>query len=115
MGSKKVRFYDLAKELKIENKKAIEEIRREGVDVSVPSNSVPDDVAERIRNKYYPKKHAAPAAPRLVKAARPASGAGSSDVSAPESTLPLTRERTGEPQVTTSEDAQPGQGQQPKP
>ncbi|HQR37789.1 MAG TPA: translation initiation factor IF-2 [Blastocatellia bacterium] len=71
MGSKKVRVYDLAKELKIDNKKAIEEIRREGVDVSVPSNSVPDDVAERIRNKYYPKKAAAPAAPRLVKAAKP--------------------------------------------
>lgn len=67
MGSKKVRVYDLAKELKIDNKKAIEEIRREGVDVSVPSNSVPDDVAERIRNKYFPKKHVAPAAPRLIK------------------------------------------------
>jgi translation initiation factor IF-2 len=72
MGSKKVRVYDLAKELKIDNKKAIEECRREGLDVSVPSNSVPDDVAERIRNKYYPKKAAPPAAPRLVKTAKPA-------------------------------------------
>src|SRR5215207_5418972 len=70
MGSKKVRVYDLAKELKIDNKKAIEEIRREGVDVSVPSNSVPDDVADRIRAKYYPKKSSAPAVPRLVKTAK---------------------------------------------
>ncbi len=70
MGSKKVRVYDLAKELKIDNKKAIEECRREGLDVNVPSNSVPDDVAERIRNKYYPKKAAAPAGPRLVKTAK---------------------------------------------
>jgi translation initiation factor IF-2 len=72
MGGKNVRVYDLAKELKIDNKKAIEEIRREGVDVSVPSNSVPDDVAERIRNKYYPKKTATPARPILRKAVRPA-------------------------------------------
>jgi translation initiation factor IF-2 len=66
MGSKKVRVYDLAKELKIDNKRVIEEIRREGYDVSVPSNSVPDDVADRVRAKFYPKKPAMPAAPRLV-------------------------------------------------
>ncbi len=75
MGSKKVRVYDLAKELKIDNKKAIEECRREGLDVSVPSNSVPDEVAERIRNKYYPKKAAPLSAPRLVKTAKPAADA----------------------------------------
>ena len=33
----KVRLYDLAKDLKIDTKRLIEEVRREGVDVSVPS------------------------------------------------------------------------------
>jgi translation initiation factor IF-2 len=82
MGSKKVRVYDLAKELKIDNKKAIEECRREGLDVSVPSNSVPDDVAERIRNKYYPKKAAAPAGPRLVKTVKTAAPVDEGDLEA---------------------------------
>ena len=66
MGSKKVRVYDLAKELKVDNKRAIEECRQEGLDISVPSNLVPDDVAERIRNKYYPKKAVTAAERRLV-------------------------------------------------
>jgi len=54
--SSKVRIYDLAKELKLDTKRLIEEVRREGVDVSVPSNSVSKDLAEKIRNKYFPKK-----------------------------------------------------------
>ncbi len=52
----KVRIYDLAKELKLDTKRLIEEVRREGVDVSVPSNSVSKELAEKIRNKYFPKK-----------------------------------------------------------
>src|SRR5882672_4324541 len=55
----KVRIYDLAKELKIDTKRLIEEVRREGVDVSVPSNSVSKELAEKIRNKYFPKKETA--------------------------------------------------------
>jgi 5-methylcytosine-specific restriction protein B len=51
-----VRIYDLAKELKIDTKRLIEEVRREGVDVSVPSNSISKELAEKIRNKYFPKK-----------------------------------------------------------
>src|SRR3984893_9348897 len=69
----KVRLYDLAKELKLDTKRLIEEVRREGVDVSVPSNSVSKELAEKIRNKYFPKKETA--AKRVVKvvkkAARP--------------------------------------------
>jgi translation initiation factor IF-2 len=61
----KVRLYDLAKELKLDTKRLIEEVRREGVDVSVPSNSVSKELADKIRNKYFPKKEAS--APRLVK------------------------------------------------
>src|SRR3954452_13460149 len=57
--SSKIRIYDLAKELKLDTKRLIEEVRREGVDVSVPSNSVSKELAEKIRNKYFPKKEAA--------------------------------------------------------
>lgn len=61
----KVRLYDLAKELKLDTKRLIEEVRREGVDVSVPSNSVSKELADKIRNKYFPKK--AVTAPRKVR------------------------------------------------
>ncbi|HEX8185211.1 MAG TPA: translation initiation factor IF-2, partial [Blastocatellia bacterium] len=67
----KIRIYDLAKELKLDNKKVIEDARREGIDVSVPSNTVPFEVAERIRTKYFPKKAVPSIGPRLVKHAKP--------------------------------------------
>src|SRR5204862_4875361 len=69
----KVRIYDLAKDLKIDTKRLIEEVRREGVDVSVPSNSISKELAEKIRDKYFPKKDiAVKRAVRIVKkAARP--------------------------------------------
>src|SRR5438309_9185987 len=56
--SSKIRIYDLAKELKLDTKRLIEEVRREGVDVSVPSNSVSKELAEKIREKYFPKQAA---------------------------------------------------------
>ena len=70
----KVRLYDLAKELKLDTKRLIEEVRREGVDVSVPSNSISKELADKIRNKYFPKKEStAPRAIKVVKkAVRPA-------------------------------------------
>jgi translation initiation factor IF-2 len=58
-AANKVRLYDLAKELKIDTKRLIEEVRREGVDVSVPSNSVSTILADKIRDKYFPKKDTA--------------------------------------------------------
>src|SRR6266436_7011341 len=69
----KVRIYDLAKDLKIDTKRLIEEVRREGVDVSVPSNSISKELAEKIRDKYFPKKDTAvKRAVKIVKkAARP--------------------------------------------
>ena len=65
----KVRIYDLAKELKLESKKVLEDARRLGVDASVPSNTVPDLIAAKIREMYYPKKEAVAAKPtaRLIK------------------------------------------------
>src|SRR5205085_1919421 len=69
----KVRIYDLAKELKMESKRILEEVRREGVDVSVPSNTISKELAEKIRNKYFPKKEpTVHRAIRVVKKARPA-------------------------------------------
>ena len=52
----KVRIFDLAKDLRIDTKRFIEEVRREGVDVSVPSNSISRQLAEKIREKYFPRK-----------------------------------------------------------
>jgi translation initiation factor IF-2 len=72
MTGQKIRIYDLAKELKLDNKKVLEDARREGVDVSVPSNTVPADVADRIRAKYFPKKALPTAGPRLVKVVKKA-------------------------------------------
>src|SRR5262245_61864815 len=72
MAVQKIRIYDLAKELKLDNKRVIDDARREGIDVSVPSNTVPMEVAERIRTKYYPKKIAPAAGPRLVKTVKAA-------------------------------------------
>ena len=78
----KTRLYDLAKELKIDTKRLIEEVRREGVDVSVPSNSVPKDVADKIRDKYFPKKDAA--VKRAVKVVKKAARPVVEEVTAPE-------------------------------
>src|SRR5438093_5387209 len=73
VATSKVRLYDLAKDLKIDTKRLIEEVRREGVDVSVPSNSVSKELAEKIRDKYFPKKDTAVkrAVKVVKKAARP--------------------------------------------
>lgn len=59
-ASKKVRIYDLAKEVKLDTKRIIEELRREGADVSVPSNSVSKQLADKVRNKYFPKIEKSP-------------------------------------------------------
>jgi translation initiation factor IF-2 len=61
VAGNKIRIYDLAKELKQDTKRIIEELRREGEDVSVPSNTVSKELAEKIRNRYFPKTQAAPA------------------------------------------------------
>src|SRR5687768_4105517 len=70
VATSKTRLYDLAKELKIDTKRLIEEVRREGVDVSVPSNSISKELAEKIREKYFPKQAAtAKRAIKIVKKA----------------------------------------------
>ena len=45
-AANKIRIYELDKEVKQEPKRVIEDARKFGVDVSVPSNSVPKEVAD---------------------------------------------------------------------
>jgi len=63
---KTVRIYDLAKELKQDTKRVMEELRRAGADVSVASNSVPVEFADKLRHKYISKAEA-PVKPRAIK------------------------------------------------
>ena len=68
---KKIRIYDLARDLKQDTKRVMEDLRREGADVSVPSNSVSAELAEKIRSKYYPKAEATPKrAIKVIKAVK---------------------------------------------
>ncbi len=49
----------------------MEDLRREGADVSVASNSVSDVIAEKVRSKYFPKTETAPKrAIKIIKAAK---------------------------------------------
>lgn len=68
---KKIRIYDLARDLKQDTKRIMEDLRREGVNVSIPSNSVSVEMAEKVRNKYFPKVEAAPKrAIKIIRAAK---------------------------------------------
>ncbi len=68
---KSIRIYDLARELKQDTKRVMEDLRREGADISVASNSVSYDIAEKVRNKYFPKTEVAPKrAIKVIKAAK---------------------------------------------
>jgi len=57
--SSKVRLYDLAKELKLDTGHLISEVRQQGVSVSVASNSISKELAQRLRSKYLPKHKSA--------------------------------------------------------
>ncbi|MDI1240606.1 MAG: translation initiation factor IF-2 N-terminal domain-containing protein, partial [bacterium] len=76
-AAKKVRVYDLAKDLKQDAKRVIEDLRREGADVSVPSNSVSVEIAEKVRLKYFPKTEIAPK--RAIKVIKKKADAEGSD------------------------------------
>ena len=68
---KSIRIYDLAREVKQDTKRVMEDLRREGADVSVASNSVSFEIAEKVRNKYFPKTEVAPKrAIKIIKAAK---------------------------------------------
>ena len=68
---KKIRVYDLAREIKQDTKRVMEDLRREGADISVPSNSVSAELADKIRLKYIPKAEVAPKRTiKIIKAAK---------------------------------------------
>src|SRR3954467_12613370 len=68
---KSIRVYDLAREVKQDTKRVMEDLRREGADVSVPSNSVSFELAEKVRNRYFPKTEVAPKRGiKVIKAAK---------------------------------------------
>src|SRR5262245_2443967 len=71
---KRVRLYELSKELRLETRQVVADARRLGAMVSSPSSSVDEKTADRIRELYYPKKPAATEhrAARLVKVHKPA-------------------------------------------
>ena len=96
---KKIRVYDLAKEVKQDTKRIMEDLRREGADISVPSNSVSAELAEKIRLRYVPKAEVAPK--RTIKVIK---GSKKPDepaeaIAQPEVEAPLVAEPTEEPAV----------------
>lgn len=52
---KKIRVYDLAKELRINIRRIMDDVKREGINVKVASNTIPINIADRIRSKYNHK------------------------------------------------------------
>src|SRR3954464_12409040 len=105
--SSKVRIYDLAKELKLDTKRLIEEVRREGVDVSVPSNTISKELAEKIRNKYFPKKE--PTVHRSIRVVKKAKH----EEPAPEPSEAPVPEVYAEPQDSHAPEAPAAEAQQP--
>ena len=65
----RVRIYDLAKELKIDMKFLIEELRGEGADVTVPSHLVSKTLANKIRTRQLLKSYSKTS--RLIKIKKP--------------------------------------------
>ncbi|NOT47495.1 MAG: hypothetical protein HOP17_07065, partial [Acidobacteria bacterium] len=108
---KKIRIYDLARDLKQDAKRVMEDLRREGADVSVPSNSVSIELAEKIRLKYFPKTEVAPKrAIKVIKATRKDDAAATAEVGTPEIPeveVPEIVEPAGETFVEVAEDAGP--------
>jgi translation initiation factor IF-2 len=113
----KIRIYDLAKELKMESKRLIEEVRREGVDVSVPSNTISKELAEKIRNKYFPKKEAP--VKREIRVVKKAKHADDATPEAPAPSDAPAPEVYAEPHAPEAEgpvpDAQPSDGAAARP
>ena len=89
---KKIRVYDLAKEVKQDTKRIMEDLRREGADISVPSNSVTAELADKIRQRYVPKAEVAPKRTvKVIKATKKAAAA-EEPVEEPEQETPVVPE-----------------------
>ena len=98
---KKIRVYDLAREVKQDTKRVMEDLRREGADISVPSNSVSAELADKIRQKYVPKAEAAPKrAIKVIKATKKAPEA-SEEVAEPQEEIAEVVATEPEPEPVT--------------
>ncbi len=87
---KSIRVYDLAREVKQDPKRVMEDLRREGIDVSVASNSVSHEVAEKVRGKYFPKTEIAPKrAIKVIKKAAQHDDAPTAQAEAPAADAPV--------------------------
>src|SRR5215216_5746839 len=103
---KSIRIYDLAREVKQDTKRVMEDVRREGADVSVASNTVSHEIAEKVRNKYFPKKEIG--LKRGIKVIKKAAKQDESPAAEPEiaEAEPIVEEAP-EPPVTTPATAPP--------
>ena len=107
---KKIRVYDLARELKQDAKRVMEDLRREGADVSVPSNSVSAELAEKVRQRYFPKAETAPKRAIKVIKAKKEEAAVEPEATVPEAEIPVPQEvpvTTAEPAVEEAPIAEP--------
>src|SRR4029079_627959 len=97
---KKIRVYDLAREVKQDTKRVMEDLRREGADISVPSNSVSAELADKVRSRYFPKADATPKrAIKVIKAAK------KEDVHEAEEAAPAVETVVEVPETTAEEEA----------
>ncbi|MFN7929456.1 MAG: hypothetical protein U0Y68_16210 [Blastocatellia bacterium] len=83
------RIYELAQRTKIESRKVLEDASP-GVDASVPSNTLDDAIADKIREMYYPKKEpvSTQRTARLVKAVKTAPAPTTEPEAAPAAPTP---------------------------
>src|SRR5436190_822704 len=111
---KSIRIYDLAREVKQDTKRVMEDVRREGADVSVASNTVSHEIAEKVRNKYFPKKETA--LKRGIKVIKKSAKPDEAPIVEPEiaEAEPVVEE-VPEPPVTTPEVAPPVEIEAPAP
>jgi len=106
---KKIRVYDLAREIKQDTKRVMEDLRREGADISVPSNSVSAELAEKVRSKYFPKADAAPKRTiKVIKASKKEdTHEGEEETLTPEPVAEVTEPEVIEPEKEATVEAEP--------
>src|SRR5688500_4402331 len=111
---KKIRVYDLAKEVKQDTKRIMEDLRREGADISVPSNSVSAELADKIRLRYVPKAEVAPKRTvKVIKATKKLAEAAET-IEEPVAETPTVVDQPAETPVEVSVETQPEGAEAPK-
>ncbi|MBO0693777.1 MAG: translation initiation factor IF-2 N-terminal domain-containing protein, partial [Acidimicrobiaceae bacterium] len=88
---KKIRVYELAKELGLTNKEALDLVLSLGIDARSHSSSIEDQQADRARRKAEREglgRHAAPSGDEAAPAAQSATAGTSAATSAPATNAP---------------------------